>query len=57
MTGQLHLEIESYYLFSKIMLDKIVHALEFYFGQGRKKSLDSHDGLVKNSASYVARKA
>jgi hypothetical protein len=49
----LHLEIESFYLFAKILLDKIAHALEFYFGLGRKKSLDSHDGLVKNFAQYA----
>jgi hypothetical protein len=52
----LHLEIESYYLFAKIMLDKIVHALEFYFGQGRNISLDSHDNLVKYFEAYAEQK-
>ena len=52
----LHLEIESYYLFAKIMLDKIVHALEFYFGQGRSISLDSHDNLVKYFEAYAEQK-
>jgi hypothetical protein len=49
----LHLEIESFYLFAKILLDKIAHALEFYFGQARRKSLDSHDNLVKNFVAYA----
>src|SRR6266496_248045 len=39
LTLLLHLEIESFYLFAKIFLDKIAHALEFYFGQVRKKPL------------------
>src|SRR5258705_7840637 len=29
---RLHLEIESFYLFAKIFLDKIANFLEFYFG-------------------------
>jgi hypothetical protein len=43
-------------LFAKICLDKIAHALEFYFGQGRGKSFDSHDRLVRNFAAYAAEK-
>jgi hypothetical protein len=56
LTILVHLEIESFYLFAKILLDKIAHSLEFYFGQGRKTSLDSHDDLVKNFASYAVAK-
>jgi hypothetical protein len=56
LSALVHLEIESYYLFAKICLDKIARALEFYFGQGRGKSLDSHDQLVKNFAAYAAEK-
>jgi hypothetical protein len=48
-----HLEIESSYLFAKILLDKIAHAFEFYFGPSCKKSLDSHDSLVKNFTAYA----
>jgi hypothetical protein len=51
-----HLEIESFYLFAKICLDHIAHALEFYFGQVRKKPLDSHDDLVKNFAACAEEK-
>ena len=57
LNALVHLEIESYYLFAKICLDKIAHALEFYFGQGRGQSLDSHDQLVKNFAAYAAEKS
>lgn len=56
MTARLHLEIESFYLFAKILLDKVARALEFYFGLGRSCSLDSHDDLVKNLATYAGQK-
>ena len=54
LTTHLHLEIESFYLFSKILLDRIAHAIEFYFGQARKLPLDSHDDLVKHLEAYAA---
>jgi len=47
LTDAPHLEIESCYLFAKILLDKIARSIEFYFGQGRNCSLDSHDDLIK----------
>ena len=47
-----HLEIESFYLFAKILLDQVAHALEFYFGQVRNTSLDSHDQLVKHLENF-----
>lgn len=53
----LHLEIESYYLFAKILLDKIAHAVEYYFGKGRGVSLDSHDDLVKKLPGYAGQKS
>jgi len=56
ITIKLHLEIESFYLFSKIMLDEIARALEFYFGQERSLSLDSHHLLCKNLAKFSANK-
>jgi hypothetical protein len=42
------LEVESYYLFAKILLDKVSRFLEHYFGSERGLSLDSHDQLTKN---------
>jgi len=52
----LHLEIETFYLFAKILLDKIARAMELYFGKARKASLDSHDDLTKNIARFVETK-
>lgn len=37
-------------------MDKIAHSIEFCFGPVRRRPLDSHDGLVKNFASYAAAK-
>ena len=54
LTTRLHLEIESCYLFAKIFLDKVARALEFYFGQAQKLSLDSHDDLVKRLEKYAS---
>jgi hypothetical protein len=47
LSNLLHLEIESFYLFSKILLDKIAHFLEDYFGKTHGMSLRSHDKLTK----------
>ena len=52
LTILVHLEIESFYLFAKILLDQVAHALEFYFGPVRKRSLDSHDKLVKHLEDF-----
>lgn len=49
----LHLEIESFYLFAKILLDKVSLAIEFYFGCARKASLHSHDKLAKNLSAFL----
>ncbi len=50
------LEIESFYLFAKIYLDKIARAIEFYFGSAKKLSLDSHDDFVKHIEAYCKAK-
>ena len=50
------LEIESYYLFAKMLLDKIARAVEFYFGKAHKLALDSHDDFVKCIEAYSAAK-
>jgi len=55
-TDLLHLEIESFYLFAKILLDAVARAIEKYFGQGKACSLDSHHDLIDNFAEYVAQK-
>jgi hypothetical protein len=48
----LRLEIEGFYLFAKILLDKAARFLEFYFGQVRGTPLDSHDDLAKGWAEF-----
>ena len=55
-TDVLHLEIESFYLFAKILLDAVARALEKYFGQGRACSLDSHHDLIDNFETYSKQK-
>lgn len=52
----LHLEMESYYLFSKIMLDKVARSIEFFFGATRSLPLDSHDDLTKNLTKIAEHK-
>ncbi len=47
-------QVESFFLFSKILLDKIARSIELYFGPVRKFSLDSHDDLVKSFPKYCA---
>ena len=56
ITTRLHLEIEAFYLFAKILLDKVAQAIQFYFGPARGISLSSHDKLLKYLASYAEAK-
>jgi hypothetical protein len=50
----LELQIESFYVFAKILLDKIALSVERHFGSARGLSLGSHDKLVKNLDRYAA---
>lgn len=54
LSAAVHLEIESFYLFAKILLDEIAHAIEHYFGPARGAPLSSHDDLCKNLSKYAA---
>lgn len=56
LTAAVHLEIESFYLFSKILLDEIAHTIEYYFGPVRGAPLDSHDDFTKNIQKYATNK-
>jgi hypothetical protein len=51
-----HLDVESFYLFAKILFDKVAHSLEYYFGTVRKRPLVSHDNLVKNWPEFSKQK-
>lgn len=52
LTPLINLEIESWYLFAKIFLDKIAMFVQDYFGQARAISLKSHDKWEKNHEQY-----
>ncbi len=57
LMSELHLEIESFYLFAKIFLDQIARFLEGHFGPHRSLSLDSHDDLTKSFGEYIKAKS
>lgn len=50
------LEIESFYLYAKILLDKVARDIELYFGQARGLSLDSHDDFAAKIERYAKSK-
>ncbi len=52
LTTLVHLEIESFYVFAKTLLDKLALFLQDYFGIARRISLISHDKLTKNHEQY-----
>lgn len=52
LTIKIHLEIESFYVFSKTFLDKIALFIQNYFGNVRGISLISHDKLTKLHEKY-----
>jgi hypothetical protein len=49
----LHFEIESFFLFAKILLDKIAQFIEDFFGTTRGASLRSHDKWCKAIDTYA----
>lgn len=56
LSTAVHLDIESFYLFAKIILDDIARALEFYFGAANGLAPDSHDDLSKRIVRYAEAK-
>ncbi|HTE40892.1 MAG TPA: hypothetical protein VK629_08675 [Steroidobacteraceae bacterium] len=54
LSALVHLEVESFYLFTKIFLDQLARFIENHFGQVRRMSLDSHDNLGKRFFSYAS---
>lgn len=49
---QVQLEQESFYIFAKMLLDKVAHAVGVYFGPAPKCSYQSHDALTKCFEKY-----
>jgi len=56
LATEVDLQIESFYLFAKIILDDVARALEFYFGSANRLALDSHDDLSKRLTQYAVAK-
>jgi hypothetical protein len=56
LKSELDLEIESYYLFAKIVLDDVARGIEYYFGPQRGLALNSHDDLAKRLEAYATAK-
>ena len=57
LSAELHLQIKSYYLFAKIVLDDVARAIEYYFGAARGLPLNSHDDLAKNLEQFATAKS
>jgi hypothetical protein len=56
LTRLVHLRIETFYLFAKILLDKAGQAVEHFHGQGRGASLARHSKVVQNLETYAGQK-
>jgi hypothetical protein len=56
LAAVLHLRIETFYVFAKVLLDKLAQAIEGFFGEGRTASLSKHSKLRANLREYVNQK-
>lgn len=56
LTTLVHLEIESFYMFAKVLLDNIARFLYVYFGLERGVGLKSHNDLAKHYEKYFKAK-
>ncbi len=56
LAAVLHLRIETFYVFAKVLLDKLAQAIQAYFGQGRGSSLSKHSKLRANLREYASQK-
>lgn len=52
----IHLEIESFYIFAKVLMDKLAHFIQDYFGNVRGCSLASHNKLTNNYERFASEK-
>ena len=53
LSRDLHLQLESFYLFAKILLDKIAQCIYFYFGNSQS-SFQGHHTMIKNMKKYAS---
>src|SRR5689334_1122524 len=49
---RVHLEIESFYVFAKILLDRFAQLIQLFFGPARDLSLSSHHKLSNNIEQF-----
>ena len=56
LQANIQLDIESFYVFAKVTLDKIAQFCETYFGNQRGCTFKSHDNLVKYFSRYTEAK-
>jgi hypothetical protein len=53
ISNNIAMDIETFYVFAKIFLDRIAIFVEHYFGQLRGVSIHSHDKLAKNLLGFL----
>lgn len=51
-----HLDLETFYLFSKTVLDRVAQYVELYFGSEPKLPVRAHDKLFGNFSEYATRR-
>jgi hypothetical protein len=56
LQANIQLDIESFYVFAKVTLDKIAQFCEIYFGNQRGCTFKSHDNLVRYFSRYIEAK-
>lgn len=52
----IQMDIEAFYIFSKMLLDKLAAFIEYHFGSAQKASLASHDKLTKHLSEFARQK-
>lgn len=56
LQDHLHLELESFFMFGTVLLDRAACFIEWYFGQPSKGRISSHRRLKNKLSSYVSEK-
>ena len=47
LAEEIHSEVESFYMFFKILVDKISFSVQYYFGKSRKVKMSGHHSMVE----------
>ncbi|HEY1727388.1 MAG TPA: hypothetical protein VGG22_03295 [Candidatus Baltobacteraceae bacterium] len=51
-----HIDLETFYLFAKVVLERVAQYIELYFGSEPKLSVRSHDKLRANFSEFALRR-